>query len=118
MGNYQINEKLSELNSGNYQVKVTNIGDKRKNKYCSFEYFVTVKYQIINKFTPTLTKGVIAGTWGTPIDIELNKDIELSNPIFWDWQDFNDELFEKVLRVQKDINQREINTNVKGANNA
>jgi hypothetical protein len=41
-----LNQKLSDMRSGNYLVKVTSIGDKRPNKYYSREYFVTVKYQV------------------------------------------------------------------------
>ena len=33
-----LNQKLSELQSGNYLMKVTSIGDKRPNKYYSKEY--------------------------------------------------------------------------------
>ena len=41
-----LNQKLSDMRSGNYLVKVTSIGDKRPNKYYSKEYFVTVKFQV------------------------------------------------------------------------
>ena len=41
-----LNQKLSELQSGNYLIKVKSIGDRRPNKFYSKEYFVTVKYQV------------------------------------------------------------------------
>ena len=47
-----LNQKLSDMRSGNYLIKVTSIGDKRPNKYYSKEYFVTVKYQVTDLNNP------------------------------------------------------------------
>ena len=40
-----LNQKLSDMRSGNYLVKVTSIGNRRPNEWYDREYFVTVKFQ-------------------------------------------------------------------------
>jgi hypothetical protein len=47
-----LNQRLSELQSGNYLIKVKSIGDRRPNKYYSKEYFMTVKYQVTDLNNP------------------------------------------------------------------
>ena len=47
-----LNQKLSELQSGNYLIKVTSIGDKRPSKFYSKEYHVTVKFQVTDLNNP------------------------------------------------------------------
>lgn len=94
MADYQINQKLSEVN-GNYKIKVTNIGTKRRSKYCSYEYYVTVKYQITNTLDPKMKTGVIAPGFG-PKPIELNKDREDSF-MFWDHQNFDEALLDILV---------------------
>ena len=102
--NNQLNEKLSELKSGNYLIKVTNIGDKRPNKYYSKEYFVTVKYQVTDLNNPKRKYGVIvAGLGAKPI--ELNVDRELLPSNYFTWQNFDELLFERLSSWQSSINQ-------------
>ena len=102
--NNQLNEKLSELQSGNYLIKVTNIGDKRPNKYYSKEYFVTVKYQVTDLNNPKRKYGVIvAGLGAKPI--ELNVDRELLPSNYFTWQNFDELLFERLSSWQSSINQ-------------
>ena len=101
---YNINEKLSELKSGNYLIKVTSIGDKRPNKYYSKEYFVTIKYQVTDLSNPKRKYGVIVpGLGANPI--ELNEDRELLPTNYFTWQNFDEVLFERLTRLQNDINQ-------------
>ena len=71
-----LNQKLSEMKSGNYLIKVKSIGDKRPNKYYSKEYFVTVKYQVTDLNNPKRKYGVIVPMMGAK-PIELNVDREL-----------------------------------------
>ena len=101
---YKINERLSELKSGNYLIKVTNIGDKRPNKYYSKEYFVTVKYQVTDLNNPKRKYGVIVPFMGAK-PIELNVDRELLPTNFFLWENFDEKLFERLVRTQKSINE-------------
>ena len=94
MADYQINQKLSEVN-GNYKIKVNNIGTKRRSQYCSYEYYVTVKYQITNTLDPQMKTGVIVPGFGAK-PIELNKDREDSF-MFWDWQNFDEALLDILV---------------------
>ena len=99
-----LNQKLSELKSGNYLIKVTSIGDKRPNKYYSKEYFVTVKYQVTDLNNPKRKFGVIvAGMCAKPI--ELNIDRELLPTNYFTWESFDEVLFERLARWQNSINQ-------------
>ena len=101
---YNLNERLSELKSGNYLIKVTSIGDKRPNKYYSKEYFVTIKYQVTDLNNPKRKYGVIVpGLGANPI--ELNEDRELLPTNYFTWQNFDEVLFERLTRLQNDINQ-------------
>ena len=101
---FYINQKLSELKSGNYLIKVTSIGDKSPNKYYSKEYFVTVKYQVTDLNNPKRKYGVIVPFMGAK-PIELNVDRELLPTNFFVWENFDEKLFERLLRQQKSINE-------------
>ena len=99
-----LNQKLSDMRSGNYLVKVTSIGDKRPNKYYSKEYFVTVKYQVTDLNNPKRKYGVICNGFGSK-PIELNVDRELLPTNFFVWESFDEVLFERLSRTQKNINE-------------
>ena len=127
---YNLNQKLSELKSGNYLIKVISIGDKRPNKYYSKEYFVTVKYQVTDLNNPKRKYGVIVAGMGAK-PIELNVDRELLPTNYFTWESFDEVLFERLTRWQNSINQEGyypkdrdtgqvvvLNDNLKGANNA
>ncbi len=101
---YNINERLSELKSGNYLIKVTSIGDKRPNKYYSKEYFVTVKYQVTDLNNQKRKYGVVVSGLGAK-PIELNEDRELLPTNYFTWQNFDEVLFERLARWQNSINQ-------------
>ena len=100
----QLNQKLSELKSGNYLIKVISIGDKRPNKYYSKEYFVTVKYQVTDLNNPKKKYGVIVAGMGAK-PIELNVDRELLPTNYFTWESFDEVLFERLTRWQNSINQ-------------
>ena len=99
-----LNQKLSDMRSGNYLVKVTSIGDKRPNKYYSKEYFVTVKFQVTDLNNPKRKYGVICNGFGSK-PIELNVDRELLPTNFFVWESFDEVLFERLSRTQKSINE-------------
>ena len=99
-----LNQKLSDMRSGNYLVKVTSIGDKRPNKYYSKEYFVTVKFQVTDLNNPKRKYGVICNGFGSK-PIELNVDRELLPTNFFVWESFDEKLFERLSRTQKSINE-------------
>ena len=99
-----LNQKLSDMRSGNYLVKVTSIGDKRPNKFYSKEYFVTVKFQVTDLNNPKRKNGVICNGFGSK-PIELNVDRELLPTNFFVWEDFDEKLFERLSRTQKSINE-------------
>ncbi len=103
MADYVLNQKLSDLKLGNFLIKITNIGDKRQSKYCSYEYYVTVKFQITDLNNPKNTHGVIAPGFG-PKPIELNSDREQSF-MFFNWDNFDDRLIEYLSLYMKWINQ-------------
>ena len=127
---YNLNQKLSELKSGNYLIKVISIGDKRPNKYYSKEYFVTVKYQVTDLNNPKRKYGVIVAGMGAK-PIELNVDRELLPTNYFTWESFDEVLFERLTRWQNSINQEGyypkdrdtgqvavLNDNLKGEKNA
>ena len=99
-----LNQKLSEIKSGNYLIKVTSIGDKRPNKYYSKEYFVTVKYQVTDLNNTKRKFGVIVSGLGAK-PIELNIDRELLPTNYFTWESFDEVLFERLARWQNSINQ-------------
>ena len=100
----QLNQKLSEIKSGNYLIKITSIGDKRPNKFYSKEYFVTVKYQVTDLNNPKRKFGVIVAGMGAK-PIELNVDRELLPTNYFTWENFDEVLFERLARLQNSINQ-------------
>ena len=99
-----LNQKLSELQSGNYLIKVTSIGDKRPNKFYSKEYHVTIKYQVTDLNNPKRKYGVICNGFGSK-PIELNVDRELLPTNYFVWEDFDEKLFERLSRTQTSINE-------------
>ena len=99
-----LNQKLSELQSGNYLIKVTSIGDKRPSKFYSKEYHVTVKFQVTDLNNPKRKYGVICNGFGSK-PIELNVDRELLPTNFFVWESFDEKLFERLSRTQKSINE-------------
>ena len=101
---YNLNKKLSDIRSGNYLIKVTSIGDKRPNKYYSKEYFVTVKFQVTDLNNPKRKFGVLVPGMGAK-PIELNTEMELLPRNYFSWENFDEKLFERLVRTQKDINQ-------------
>ena len=100
----QLNQKLSEIKSGNYLIKITSIGDKRPNKFYSKEYFVTVKYQVTDLNNTKRKFGVIVAGMGAK-PIELNEDRELLPTNYFTWENFDEVLFERLARLQNSINQ-------------
>ena len=99
-----LNQKLSDIRSGNYLIKVTSIGDKRPNKYYSKEYFVTVKFQVTDLNNPKRKFGVLVPGMGAK-PIELNTEMELLPRNYFSWENFDEKLFERLLRQQKSINE-------------
>ena len=99
-----LNQRLADMRSGNYLIKVTSIGDKRPNKYYSKEYFVTVKFQVTDLNNPKRKYGVICNGFGSK-PIELNVDRELLPTNFFVWEDFDEKLFERLSRTQTSINE-------------
>jgi len=99
-----LNQKLSDMRSGNYLVKVTSIGNRRPNQWYDREYFVTVKFQVTDLNNPKRKYGVICNGFGSK-PIELNVDRELLPTNFFVWEDFDEKLFERLSRTQKSINE-------------
>jgi hypothetical protein len=99
-----LNQKLSDMRSGNYLVKVTSIGNRRPNEWYDREYFVTVKFQVTDLNNPKRKYGVICNGFGSK-PIELNVDRELLPTNFFAWEDFDEKLFERLSRTQKSINE-------------
>ena len=100
----QLNQKLSEIKSGNYLIPVTNISDKRPNKYYSKEYFVTVTYQVTDLNNTKRKFGVIvAGMGAKPIELNVNRELHPTN--YFTWESFDEVLFDRLSRTQKSINE-------------
>ena len=99
-----LNQKLSDMRSGNYLIKVTSIGNRRPNEWYDREYFVTVKFQVTDLNNPKRKYGVICNGFGSK-PIELNVDRELLPTNFFVWEDFDEKLFERLSRTQKNINE-------------
>ena len=100
----QLNQKLSEVKSGNYLIQVINISDKRPNKHYSKEYFVTVKYQVTDLNNTKRKFGVIVAGMGAK-PIELNVDRELLPTNYFTWENFDEVLFNRLSRTQREINE-------------
>ena len=99
-----LNQKLSDMRSGNYLVKVTSIGNRRPNEWYDREYFVTVKFKVTDLNNPKRKYGVICNGFGSK-PIELNVDRELFPRNFFVWEDFDEKLFERLSRTQTSINE-------------
>ena len=99
-----LNQKLSDMRSGNYLIKVTSIGNRRPNQWYDREYFVTVKFQVTDLNNPKRKYGVICNGFGSK-PIELNVDRELYPRNFYVWENFDEVLFERLSRNQKNINE-------------
>jgi len=99
-----LNQKLSELQSGNYLMKVTSIGDKRPNKYYSREYFVTIKYTVTDLNNIKRKFGVIVSGMGSK-PIELNVERELLPTNYFTWESFDEVLFNRLSKTQREINE-------------
>jgi len=99
-----LNQKLSDMRSGNYLIKVTSIGNRRPNQWYDREYFVTVKFQVTDLNNPKRKYGVICNGFGSK-PIELNVDRELLPTNFFVWESFDEKLFERLSRTQKSINE-------------
>ena len=99
-----LNQKLFDMRSGNYLVKVTSIGNRRPNEWYDREYFVTVKFQVTDLNNPKRKYGVICNGFGSK-PIELNVDRELLPTNFFVWEDFDEKLFERLSRTQTSINE-------------
>ena len=99
-----LNQKLSDMRSGNYLIKVTSIGNRRPNEWYDREYFVTVKFQVTDLNNPKRKYGVICNGFGSK-PIELNVDRELLPTNFFVWEDFDEKLFERLSRTQTSINE-------------
>ena len=99
-----LNQKLFDMRSGNYLIKVTSIGNRRPNQWYDREYFVTVKFQVTDLNNPKRKYGVICNGFGSK-PIELNVDRELLPTNFFVWEDFDEKLFERLSRTQKSINE-------------
>ena len=97
-----LNQRLSELQSGNYLIKVKSIGDRRPNKYYSKEYFMTVKYQVTDLNNPKRKFGVIVSGMGAK-PIELNVDRELLPTNYFTWENFDEVLFNRLSKTQREI---------------
>jgi len=100
-----LNQRLSELQSGNYLIKVKSIGDRRPNKYYSKEYFMTVKYQVTDLNNPKRKFGVIVSGMGAK-PIELNVDRELLPTNYFTWENFDEVLFNRLSKTQREINEQ------------
>jgi hypothetical protein len=99
-----LNQKLSDLQSGNYLIKVKSIGDRRPNKYYSKEYFMTVKYKVTDLNNPKRKFGVIVSGMGAK-PIELNVDRELLPTNYFTWENFDEVLFNRLSKTQREINE-------------
>ena len=99
-----LNKKLSELQAGNYLIKVENISDRRPNNYYSKEYFVTVKYKVTDLNNPKRKFGVIVAGMGSK-PIELNVDRELLPTNYFTWENFDEVLFNRLSKTQREINE-------------
>ena len=99
-----LNQKLADMRSGNYLVKVTSIGNRRPNQWYDREYFVTVKFQVTDLNNPKRKYGVICNGFGSK-PIELNVDRELLPTNFFVWESFDEKLFERLSRTQTSINE-------------
>ena len=99
-----LNQRLADMKSGNYLIKVTSIGDKRPNKFYSKEYHVTIKFQVTDLNNPKRKYGVICNGFGSK-PIELNVDRELLPTNYFVWENFDDKLFERLSYKQRTINE-------------
>ncbi len=82
---------------------------KRYLEYKKLKELVDTKKKKINFVISDLTNpnkknGVVCSGFGSK-PIQLNTNIKYYNSMYWDWQNFEDELLTRLLRDQNNINQ-------------
>ena len=99
----KINQRLVDLKSGNYLIKLIDLKSPRRN-WISYEHHYDQIIQITDLNDPKRKFGVIVPGMG-PKPIELNKDREMLPNNFFDFWDFENQLWERISRWQKNINE-------------
>ena len=100
-----INNRLVELKSGNYLVKLLDLKNPRRH-FCSYESYYDIEYQIVNLNDLKATKGLIVPGMGKdPID--LNKKLRYYDGLFYEnyHYTFEEQLWNKLSRMQTSINE-------------
>ena len=101
----RLNKKLLENKSGNYLVVIKKVGEQFKT-WIDYEYHSDVTIQIVDQTKPDRvdTDLLVPGLGAKGITLNTNRKMHTGS--FWNWYDFEDQLFEKALRLQNDINQK------------
>lgn len=98
-----INNKLVEDKSGNYLIKLIDLKDGRRS-FLSYEYHYDIIIHVTNLNNPNSEKGLIVPGMGpNPIDLNTNRKLLPNN--FFDFNDFKEVLFDRLLQWQKCINE-------------
>lgn len=99
----RLNKKLVDSKSGNYVIVIKKISDLRRVNI-NFEYYADVTMHVVDNVNPGRSVGLMVPGMG-PKPIDLNKNMRLHTNVFFDWDDFEESLFEKALRWQNNINE-------------
>ena len=99
----RINNKLKELNSGNYLIQIQKLNEIRDSKYASYEYYRDCIIHIIDTTNTKREIGLNVPGLG-PKPIELNKNRTLHHSMYFRFNDFEEELTERCIRWQLTIN--------------
>lgn len=98
-----INNKLVEAKSGNYLIKLIDLKDGRRT-WVSYEYHYDIICQITDLNDAKREYGVIVpGLGKDPIQLNTNRKIIPSN--FFDFNNFEEQLMDRLLKWQICINE-------------
>ncbi len=98
-----INNKLMECNKGNYLIKLKDLKDGRRT-FLSYEYHYDVIIHVTNLSNPESEVGLIVPGMG-PNPIALNTNRKLLPNNFFDFNNFEEELFNRLSGWQQSINE-------------
>lgn len=98
-----INKSLVENNNGNYLIKLKDLKDGRRT-FLSYEYHYDIIIHVTNLSNPKSDKGLIVPGMGSePIDLNTNRKLLPNN--FFDFNNFKEELLNRLSGWQQSINE-------------
>ena len=100
----RVNKRLVEAKSGNYLVKIISIGEQFKT-WIDYEYHSDITIHIVdqNDVKRVNTDLLVPGLGAKGKELNTNRKVVPNN--YFDWNDFEEFTFERLLMLQKSINE-------------